>query len=108
MIVITGEQVPGYSVKEIKGPAFGLTVRARGLGKDITAAFKGLVGGEVRQYVEMLEDARKEAMDRMIENAQQMGADAIIMFRFDSGSISQNMSEIVAYGTAVTLEKTDV
>lgn len=105
MIIITGEHVPGYKIKEIKGPAFGLTVRARGLGKDITAAFKGIVGGEVKQYVEMLEDARKEAMDRMTTNAQQMGADAIIMFRFDSGNISSTMSEIVAYGTAVTLEK---
>lgn len=105
MIIITGEHVPGYKIKEIKGPAFGLTVRARGLGKDITAAFKGIVGGEVKQYVEMLEDARKEAMDRMTANAQQMGADAIIMFRFDSGNISSTMSEIVAYGTAVTLEK---
>jgi uncharacterized protein YbjQ (UPF0145 family) len=105
MIVMTSENVPGYDVKEVKGPVFGLTVRARGLGKDITAGIKGLFGGEVRQYVEMLEEARKEALDRMIQNAQQMGADAIIMFRFDSGSISNNMSEIVCYGTAVTLEK---
>ncbi|MCT2537893.1 heavy metal-binding domain-containing protein [Aquibacillus koreensis] len=105
MIILTGENVPGYKVKEIKGPVFGLTVRARGLGKDITASLKGLVGGEVRQYAEMLEDARQEALDRMVKNAQQMEADAVIMFRFDSGSISSNMSEILAYGTAVTLEK---
>lgn len=105
MIIMTGEHVPGQTIKEIKGPVFGLTVRARGLGKDITAALKGLVGGEVRQYAEMLEDARKEALDRMIENAQQMGADAIITFRFDSGSAGNNMSEVLAYGTAVTLEK---
>lgn len=105
MIIMTGEKVPGYEVTEVLGPTFGLTVRARGVGKDITASIKGLFGGEVRQYVEMLEDARKEALDRMTENAQQMGADGIIMFRFDSGSISSNMSEIVAYGTAVRLEK---
>ncbi|MBB6454077.1 uncharacterized protein YbjQ (UPF0145 family) [Salirhabdus euzebyi] len=105
MIISTGEHVPGYEIKEVKGPAVGLTVRARGLGKDITASIKGLMGGEIKQYAEMLEEARKEAMDRMTANAQQMGADAIIAFRFDSGNISSNMSEIVAYGTAVTLEK---
>ncbi len=105
MMILTGELVPGYEVKEILGPVFGLTVRARGLGKDITATFKGLVGGEIKQYAEMLEVGRQEALDRLTKNAQQMGADAIIMFRFDSGSISNNMSEIVAYGTAVTLEK---
>lgn len=84
---------------------FGLTVRARGLGKDIVALLKGLVGGEINQYTEMLEDARKQAMDRMVKNATLMGADAIVMMRFDSGEIGQNMSEIVAYGTAVKVKK---
>ncbi len=102
---MTGERVPGHEVTEILGPVFGLTVRARGLGKDIGATFKGLFGGEIKQYVEMLEEARKEALNRLTENAQHMGADGIIMFRFDSGSISNNMSEILAYGTAVKLEK---
>lgn len=87
------------------GPVFGLTVRARGLGKDIVASLKGLVGGEINQYTEMLEDARKQAMDRMVKNATLMGADAIVMMRFDSGEIGQNMSEIVAYGTAVKVKK---
>ncbi|MGG2067548.1 MULTISPECIES: YbjQ family protein [unclassified Bacillus (in: firmicutes)] len=104
MIVVTTESVPGYEVKKTLGTVFGLTVRARGLGKDIMAAFKGLFGGEISQYTEMLEDARKYALDRMIENAAAMGANAIIMVRFDSGSLSHNMSEIVAYGTAVIVE----
>ncbi|HHY21355.1 MAG TPA: YbjQ family protein [Bacilli bacterium] len=105
MIIVTTENIVNHKVKEIKGPVFGLTVRARGLGKDIVASLKGLVGGEINQYTEMLEDARKQAMDRMVANAKAMGANAIIMMRFDSGEIGQNMSEIVAYGTAVVVEE---
>ncbi|MBS4210080.1 YbjQ family protein [Bacillus sp. FJAT-50079] len=105
MIVVTTENIVNHKITEVKGPVFGLTVRARGLGKDIGAALKGLIGGEISQYTEMLEDARKQAMDRMVENAKVMGANAIIMMRFDSGEIGQNMSEIVAYGTAVVAEK---
>ncbi|CEG29027.1 YbjQ family protein [Bacillus sp. B-jedd] len=105
MLVVTTEKIEGYQVKEIKGPVFGLIVRSRGLGGDIMAGLKGLVGGEIKQYTSMLEDSRKEAMDRMIKNANQMGANAIIMMRFDSGEIGQNMSEIVAYGTAAVVEK---
>lgn len=105
MIIVTTEKIENYEVKEVFGPVFGLTVRARGLGKDIVASFKGLMGGEISQYTEMLEDARKQAMDRMVKNANLMGANAIVMMRFDSGEIGQNMSEIVAYGTAVRVEK---
>ncbi|MBO0993830.1 YbjQ family protein [Bacillus sp. SD088] len=105
MIVVTTEQIANHKVIEVKGPVFGLTVRARGVGKDIFASLKGLVGGEISEYTEMLEDARKQALDRMVENAKAMGANAIIMVRFDSGEIGQNMSEIVAYGTAVIAEE---
>jgi uncharacterized protein YbjQ (UPF0145 family) len=105
MIIVTTENIVNYKVTEIKGPVFGLTVRARGIGKDIVASLKGLIGGEIIQYTEMLEDARKQAMDRMVENAIVMGANAVVMMRFDSGQIGQNMSEIVAYGTAVIAEK---
>lgn len=105
MIIVTTENIPNHQVKEVIGPVFGLTVRARGIGKDIVASLKGLVGGEVSQYTEMLEDARKQAMDRMVKNAAAMGANAIVMMRFDSGEIGQNMSEIIAYGTAVIVEK---
>ncbi|MCY9514999.1 YbjQ family protein [Paenibacillus apiarius] len=105
MIIVTTEQVPNHQVIEVKGSVFGLTVRARGIGKDIAATLKGLVGGEIKQYTEMLEDARKQSLDRMVNNAQAMGANAIIMMRFDSGEVGRNMSEIVAYGTAVVIEK---
>lgn len=105
MLVVTTEKIEGYKVLEVKGPVFGIIVRSRGLGGDIMASLKGLVGGEIKQYTAMLEDARKEAMDRMIINANQMDANAIIMMRYDSGEIGQNMSEIVAYGTAVVVEK---
>ncbi|MEO2226558.1 hypothetical protein BTA37_30315 [Priestia megaterium] len=105
MIIVTTENVPNYKIVEVKGPVFGLTVRARGIGNDILAGLKGLIGGEISQYTEMLEDARKHALDRMVKNAQVMGANAIIMMRFDSGEIGNNMSEIVAYGTAVIVEE---
>lgn len=105
MLVVTTEKIEGYKVKEVKGPVFGLIVRSRGIGGDFMASLKGIIGGEVKQYTSMLEDSRKEAMDRMIKNAKQMGANAVVMTRFDSGEIGQNMSEIVAYGTAVVVEK---
>lgn len=105
VLVVTSEKIEGYKVVEVKGPVFGLIVRSRGLGGDIMASLKGLVGGEIKQYTAMLEDSRKEAMDRMINNAHHMNANAIIMMRFDSGEIGNNMSEILAYGTAVVIEK---
>jgi uncharacterized protein YbjQ (UPF0145 family) len=105
MIIATTEGVAGYEVTEVLGTAFGVVVRARGIGGDIMASLKGLVGGEVTQYTQMVEDGRKQAMDRMVKNAAAMGADAVIMMRFDSGDIGQNMSEIVSYGTAVRLRK---
>lgn len=107
MIVVTSEKIEGYRITEVKGPAFGLIVRSRGLGGDIMASLKGLVGGEIKQYTAMLEDSRKEAMDRLIRNAKEMGANAVIMTRFDSGQVGTNMGEIVAYGTAVIVEKTE-
>lgn len=105
MLVVTTENIKGYKIKEVKGPCFGLIVRSRGLGGDILAGLKGLVGGEIKQYTQMLEDSRKEALDRMVKNAQSMGANAIIMMRFDSGEVGSNMSEIVSYGTAVVVEE---
>lgn len=105
MIVSTTENIKGYEQTEVLGTAFGVVVRARGLGGDIMASLKGLVGGEVKQYTQMIEDARKQALDRMVQNAHAMGANAVVMMRFDSGDIGSNMSEIVAYGTAVKLRK---
>ncbi|MGF9891335.1 YbjQ family protein [Priestia megaterium] len=105
MKVVTTENIAGHKILEVKGPVFGLIVRSRGIGGDIMAGLKSLVGGEIKQYTVMLEDARKQALDRMIANASEMGANAIVMMRFDSGEIANNMSEIVAYGTAVVIEE---
>ncbi|HKV96405.1 MAG TPA: heavy metal-binding domain-containing protein [Gammaproteobacteria bacterium] len=105
MIVVTSENVAGYRVKETKGQAFGLVVRSRGLGGNIMAGLRSLKGGEITEYTEMLEEARRHAVDRLVQNAATMGANGIVMMRFDSSEIGQTMSEIVAYGTAVVLEK---
>ena len=104
MIIATTENVAGYRVRETKGQVFGLVVRSRGLGGNIMAGLRSLIGGEIVEYTQMLEEARRHATDRMVANAQTMGADAVIMMRFDSSELGTTMSEIVAYGTAVTLE----
>ncbi|MBB3129353.1 uncharacterized protein YbjQ (UPF0145 family) [Paenibacillus rhizosphaerae] len=101
MIITTTENVANHEIIEVLGTTFGVVVRARGIGGDIMASLKGLVGGEVKQYTQMIEDARRQAVDRMVQNAHAMGGDAIVMMRFDSGDIGNNMSEIVAYGTVV-------
>jgi len=105
MIVVTTENVVGYRVKELKGQVFGVVVRSRGLGGNIMAGLRSIIGGEITEYTELLEEARRHAVDRMVQNAQAMGANAIVMMRFDSSEIGQVMSEIVAYGTAAVLEK---
>jgi uncharacterized protein YbjQ (UPF0145 family) len=105
MLVVTTENIPGYTIKEVKGACFGLIVRSRGLGADLIASLKSLVGGEIKQFTVLLEDLRKAAMDRLVANAQAMGANAVVMVRFDSGAIGKAMGEIIAYGTAVVVEK---
>lgn len=104
MIVTTTEHIPGARVTKTLGQVFGLTVRSRGLGGNIAAGFKTIVGGEIRSYVKLNEDARRQALDRMVENAVAMGANAISMMRFDSTEMGRTMSEIVAYGTAQVVE----
>jgi uncharacterized protein YbjQ (UPF0145 family) len=105
MIVVTTENIPGYEIREVLGHAFGVVVRSRGIGGNIAAGLRSFIGGEIHEYTEMLEDARKDAIDRLVKNAHAMGANAIVMMRFDSSEIGQTMSEIVAYGTAVVAEK---
>jgi uncharacterized protein YbjQ (UPF0145 family) len=105
MIVVTTENLVGYRVKEVKGQVFGVVVRSRGLGGNIMAGLRSIVGGEITEYTTLLEEARRHAVDRMVQNAQAMGANAIVMMRFDSSEIGQVMSEIVAYGTAAVVEK---
>src|SRR5688572_27765065 len=104
MIVTTTPFVPGHRVVEAKGQVFGLVVRSRGLAGNISAALRSLVGGEITEYTELLEDTRRQALDRMVLNATLMGANAVISMRFDSSQLSGTMSEIVAYGTAVVIE----
>ena len=104
MLVVTTENVPGHRVREVKGQVFGVVVRSRGLGGNIMAGLRPIVGGEISEYTQLLEEARRHAVDRMIRNATLMQANGIVMMRFDSAEIGQAMSEIVAYGTAVVLE----
>jgi uncharacterized protein YbjQ (UPF0145 family) len=103
MIVVTTPYVSGYRVAETKGQVFGLVVRSRGLAGNFAAGLRSLVGGEIHEYTELLEDTRRQALDRMVQNATLMGANAIISMRFDSSQIGTSMSEIVAYGTAVII-----
>jgi uncharacterized protein YbjQ (UPF0145 family) len=105
MIVATTENLVGYEVKEVKGQVFGVVVRSRGLGGNIVAGLRSLAGGEILEYTSLLEDSRKQALDRMIENAAKMGANAVVMMRFDGSEIGQSMTEVVAYGTAVIIER---
>ena len=104
MIVTTTENIPGARVTRVIGQMFGLTVRTRGVGGNIAAGFRGLAGGEVKSYTKLLEDARREAVDRLVQSATAAGANAVVMMRFDSSEMGQTMSEIVAYGTAVVAE----
>jgi uncharacterized protein YbjQ (UPF0145 family) len=104
IIVTTTENIPGTRVVRTIGHVFGLTVRSRSLGGNIAAGLKSLVGGEIGSYVKLNEDARRQAIDRMVANAVAMGANAITMMRFDSTEMARSMSEIVAYGTARVIE----
>ncbi|MGB7191957.1 MAG: YbjQ family protein [Collimonas pratensis] len=104
MLVVTTENIAGYRVKEVKGQVFGLVVRSRGLAGNIMAGLRSIIGGEITEYTQLLEEARRHAVDRMVKNAHRMGANAVVMMRFDSSEMGQTMSEIVAYGTAVVIE----
>jgi uncharacterized protein YbjQ (UPF0145 family) len=104
MIITTTENIPGTRVTRTVGQVFGLTVRSRSLGGNLAAFFKSLVGGEIRSYVKLNEDARRQAIDRMVQNAVAMGANAVCMMRFDSTEMARSMTEIVAYGTAKVIE----
>jgi uncharacterized protein YbjQ (UPF0145 family) len=105
MIVTTTENVPGYRRTKTLGQCFGVVVRSRGIGGNIIASLRTIVGGEIHEYTQLLEETRRQAVDRMVVNATAMGANAVVMMRFDSSEIGQMMSEIVAYGTAAFLEE---
>lgn len=101
MIVATSNFIAERRIVETKGQVFGVVVRSRGLGGNIVAFVRSLGGGEIHEYTSLLEDTRRQAIDRMVQNATAMGADAVISMRFDSSELGSTMSEVVAYGTAV-------
>jgi uncharacterized protein YbjQ (UPF0145 family) len=104
MIVVTTPYLAGHRVVESKGMVFGLVVRSRGLGGNLMASLRSIGGGEIHEYTELLEDTRRQALDRLVQNAALVGATAVLSMRFDSSELSGTMSEIVAYGTAVVTE----
>jgi len=101
MLITTTETLPGKKISESLGIARGSTVRARNVGKDIFAAFKNIIGGEIEEYTKLQADSREQALSRMIADGMRLGADAIVNVRFMTSVISQGAAEVLAYGTAV-------
>ncbi|MEL9914799.1 MAG: heavy metal-binding domain-containing protein [Thermoplasmatales archaeon] len=104
IIVVTTNYIPGKKITKLIGTIMGVTVRSRGIGGNLVAGLRSIAGGEIKEYVKMLTDARNEAMERLKQAALAVGANAVIDLRFDSSELGQTMSEIVAYGTAVFVE----
>ena len=105
MIVVSDDKIAGMRVVRTLGLVRGNTIRARHLGKDIMAVFRNLVGGEVSEYTKMMAEAREQALDRMVEEAEELGADAVISTRFATSMLMQGAAELLAYGTAVVIEE---
>jgi uncharacterized protein YbjQ (UPF0145 family) len=101
----TALELPGARIRQSLGVCYGLVVRSMGIAGSLTASFKALRRGEISEYTQLLEDSRRHAIDRMVDNARLMGADGVVAVRFDSSEIGQQFTEIVAYGTAVTLDR---
>jgi uncharacterized protein YbjQ (UPF0145 family) len=106
MIISTMNDLPGYEIEEVLGEVFGLTVRSRNLGSQIGAGLKSLVGGELRGMTKMLSEGREHAQQRLVEEAEAKGANAILAFRFDTSELGSTWTEICAYGTAVRARRT--
>ena len=104
MFVVNTETVTGYELVEIKGMVQGNTVRAKHVGRDIAAGLKNLVGGELKGYTELLTESRRQAVERMMAQAQELGANAIVNVRFATSAITAGASEMLAYGTAVVVK----
>ena len=104
MIIVTTDFVPGKEIKKMLGLVRGNTIRARHIGRDIKAGLKGIVGGEITDYTKMMAESREQALDRMVEEAEQLGANAIINVRFTTSMIMQSAAEILVFGTAVIVE----
>ena len=105
MIVTTMNDIPGYDVDEVFGEVMGLTVRSRNVGSQLGASFKSIVGGELKGMTKALVDSRQQVMERMIQEAESKGANAVIAMRFDTSDMGSSWTEICAYGTAVRVRK---
>ena len=104
MIVATTPYIAGHRIVETKGQVFGLVVRSRGFSGNLIAGLRSLGGGEIKEYTSLLEDTRRQALDRLVKNATLMGGNAVVSMRFDSSEMATTMTEIVAYGTAVVIQ----
>ena len=105
LMVTTMNDLPGYRITNVYGEVFGLTVRSRNIGSDIGASFRGLVGGEVKGYTKMLAASRLQAIERLRDAAREAGGNAVVAMRFDCNELGGNMTEVAAYGTAVTVQR---
>ncbi|MEM0361810.1 MAG: YbjQ family protein [Sulfolobales archaeon] len=105
VIITTLEYIPGYKVKKVLGIVSGSVVKARNIGRDLTAFLRNIAGGEIVEYTELLAQSRDEALKRMVEKAKQLGANAVIGVRLSSSNIMSGAAEVVAYGTAVIVEE---
>jgi len=105
IIIVSTPYLPGYKIIRTIGVTWGLFVRSRGLGRNITAGLRSIVGGEIHEYSELLNQSREQALDRLKEHAQALGANAVVSMQFDSSEIGGVMTELLAYGTAVVVEK---
>ena len=104
MILATSDSVPGKRIVEVKGLVQGNTIRARNIGRDIVAGLRNIVGGEVTEYTRLMSESREQAIMRMVEQAESMGANAVVGMRFVTSMVMQGASELLAYGTAVVVE----
>tara|TARA_Y100000589_G_scaffold312141_1_gene332185 strand:+ start:25851 stop:26165 length:315 start_codon:yes stop_codon:yes gene_type:complete len=104
MIFVTTETIPGKEIAEALGTVRGSTVRARNIGRDIFAGLKNIVGGEISEYTKLLADAREQAIQRMLQDAKRLNADAVVNVRFTTSQVMQGAAEMLAYGTAVKLK----
>ena len=105
MIVVTTDSIPGRRVVRILGLVKGNTIRARHVGKDLLAGLKGIVGGEITEYTKMVAESREQSLDRLVEEAESLGANAVVGLRFTTASMMQGAAELLAYGTAVIVEE---
>ncbi len=105
MIIVSTDYVPGKTIGRVIGLVRGNTIRARHIGKDILAALKNMVGGEIEEYTKMLAESREQSLDRMVAEAEKLGADAVVNVRFSTSSVMQGAAELLAYGTAVKFDE---